>query len=333
MGRRFIGLAALLAALGFVVFGPVAHAAQRTATNGILTVTIEDAGSSAGMFTVSTGASHPTPGETVFYPIGTSYVTLRDVTAQEIWTNAGGVPTDNVAPFVSRSMQAAPATSATTNITGGFRTVYTLPNWVVTQDVVINGTSLQDTNVRQTLTVQNTSATARAYGVRYMWDWQIAGNDASIFRTRNPDGAFTSTFAAFNLPGFQAFEEVDNPATPTFSVFGTVTGGTLVPAPTTPDRLVYVDWGDFYDAPWDRTIAGSGGDSATAHFWGFTAPLQAAAGATATFHQYVSTNPTAVGVGPPTGPTQVPTLSQWALILLAGLLGLLATRRLRAPGA
>ena len=329
MGRRFIALAALVAAIGVGMAVPAAHAAVRTATNTILAVDIEDTGSNAGMFTVRTGTAHPKPGQTVFYPIGTSYFTVRDVTAQEVWTNAGDVPTNNVAPFVSRSMQVAPATSVTTNIPGGFRTVYTLPNWLVTQDVVINGTSLQDTNVRQTVTVQNTSAVARAFGVRYMWDWQIAGNDASIFRTRNPDGTFTSTFAGFNTPGFQAFEEVDNATTPTFSVFGTVTGGTLVPTPTTPDRLAYVDWGDFYDAPWDLAIAGSGGDSATVHYWGFAAPLQAAPGASATFHQYVSTNPTAVGVGPPTGPTQIPTLSQWALILLAGLLGLLGLRRAR----
>lgn len=318
-----------LMAAAVTAFAPGAQAAVRTATNGILTVQIEDATSEIGQFTVRTGASHPLPNQTVFFPIGTSYVTLRDNTAQEVWTNAGGVVNTNIAPYVARNMQAAPATAAVSNITNGFRTVYTLPNWVVTQDVVISGSTLQDTTVRQSVTVQNTSGATRSYGLRYMWDWQIAGNDASVFRQRNPNGAFTATFAGFNAPAFQAFEEVDNATTPTLSVFGTVTGGSLSPAPTTPDRLVYVDWGDYYDAPWDFTISGSGSDSATAHFWGYAAPLSLAPAGSATFHQYVSTNPSAIGVTPPTtgASTPIPTLSQWALIALVGLVALLGARR------
>jgi hypothetical protein len=301
----------------------------QTATNGILTVQIEDAGSSAGQFTIRTGASHPLPNETVFYPIGTSYITLRDNTAQAVYANAGGTVNTNIAPYTFQSLQAAPCTSATAAVAGGFRTTYTCPNWTVVQDVVINGTTLQDTNVRQSVTVQNTSGAARSYGVRYMWDWEIAGNDASLFRTRNPDGAFTSTFVGFNAPAFQAFEEVDNATAPTLSVFGTVTGGSLSPAPTTPDRVGYVSWSDFVDAPWDFAITGGNDDSATVHYWGFAAPLSLAAGASATFHQYVSTNPSAVGVGPTQPAAEIPTLSEWALIGLAGMLALLGLRRAR----
>jgi len=324
---RNVGIAStvLLCALA----APLADAAVRTATNGILTVQMEDAGTDAGQFTIRTGASHPTPNETVFYPIGTSYVTLRDNTAQEIWTNSGSTPNTNIAPYVSRSMQTAPATAAVTDIAGGFRSTYTLPNWTIVQDVVIAGSTLADTNVRQSVTVTNTSAVARSYGVRYMWDWEIAGNDDALFRTRNPDGLFTATFVGFNAPAFQAFEEVDDAVTPTFSVFGTVSGGTLQPPPTAPDRLGYTSWSDAVDAPWDFPITGGNDDSATVHYWGFAAPLSVAAGASATFTEYVSTNPTAVGVTP-TPVAEVPTLSQWALIALAGMVavaGFVAGRR------
>jgi hypothetical protein len=96
------------------------------------------------------------------------------------------------------------------------------------------------------VTVTNTSAVSRQYGVRFMWDWEIAGNDASLFRQRNPDAAFTSTFTTFPSPRFQLYEEVDNATTPTFSVFGTVGGGPLTPAPTTPDQLRYSSWGTSY---------------------------------------------------------------------------------------
>lgn len=325
MSRR---IQAALAGVAFGLAATAAMAAQQTATNGILSVVIEDAGTSVGMFTVRTGASHPLPNVTVLFPIGTSYVTLRDNTAQVVYANAGGAATGNIAPYTFQSLQAAPCSGAVTTIAGGFRATYTCPNWTVTQDVVIAGSTLTDTNVRQSVSVQNTSGAARSYGVRYMWDWTIAGNDASVFRTRNPDGVFTSAFAAFDNPAFQVFEEVDNAAAPTLSVFGTVRGGALSPTPSTPDRLGYVSWSTADGSPWDFPISGSGADSATVHYWGYAAPLNLAAGATTTFHQYIATNPNAIGVGP-TGPTEIPTLSEWALIALAGLVGLLGLRRAR----
>jgi hypothetical protein len=316
---------ALCATLFFCV-ASASFAATRTATNGILTIQVEDAGSELGMFSVQTGASHPQPNQRVLYPIGTSYITLRDNTAQEIWTNSGGAPNTGIAPYVSRSMQTAPATAAIVNTANGFQVTYTLPNWVVVQDLVLAGTTLSDTSVRQTVTVRNTSTATRSYGVRYMWDWMIAGNDASFFRTRNPDGTFTNVFQAFAPPGFQAFEEVNSLTTPAFSVFGTVQGGTLVPAPTAPDRLGYVSWGTSESAPWDFAVTGSGGDSSTVHYWGYTTALSLAPGGSTAFTEYLSTNPNAVGVGPAAPLVQVPTLSEWALIALAGLLGLFGLR-------
>lgn len=320
------GLAAALAVA-------TADAALVNYTNTILTVETENAGTSAGMFWVRTGSAHPNPNENVLYHTETSYITLRDVTASEIWTNSGGTPSTNIPGFISRSMQAAPATAVVTNLPTGFRTTYTLPNWVVVQDVVVNGTTLADTNVRQSVTVTNTSGVSRSYGVRYMWDWEIAGNDNSVFRTRNPDGTFTDVFIGFNSPAFQAFEEQDTLVNPTFSVFGTVGGGPLVPAPTQPDRFGYVSWSDFDDAPWDLAITGSADDSATVHYWGYTAPLVLAPAASTTFVEYISTVQGSIGL--PSGSTAVPTLSEWALIALAMLLagaGFVAIRR-RAPPA
>ena len=64
--------------------------AQVSATNGILTVIIENSSTSdLGEFTVRTGASHPHPNQDVLYPVGTSYITLRDVTSQEVWADSG----------------------------------------------------------------------------------------------------------------------------------------------------------------------------------------------------------------------------------------------------
>lgn len=315
--RLLLRIVFAVAVLGF---SALTQAQVVTATNGILTVSMNSTGGGAGQFTITTGTSHPNPNQQVLFPIGTSWITLIDFTASEIWTNSGGTPNSNIpAGFTSRSMQQAPATAVVTNIAGGFRATYTLPNWIVVQDVVIVGTTLSDTSVRQTVAVTNTSGVSRQYGVRYMWDWEIAGNDASVFRTRNPDSAFTNVFQAFQPPAFQAFEESNSISGGLFSIFGTVQGGSLSPAPTPPDRVAYVAWSPADSSPWDFPISGAGADSATLHFWGFAAPLTLAPGATNSFTEYISTVASAVGIGPSVV-LAVPTMNEWMLIAMALLI-------------
>jgi len=260
--------------------------AVNTATNGILTVSIE---STTGQFTITTGASHPKPGQTVLYPIGTSYITLRDATSSIMWFNYyGSLSNAGLTGYTAQSMLAtAPVTTALG--TTGFRTTYTIPNYRIVQDVVITGTNLANTNVKHAVSVTNTSAAARTYGLRYMWDWQIAGNDASLFRTRNPDGTFTSSFSTFTAPAFKLYEEVDNAITPAFSIFGSTRDLPLSPVPTLPEQVRYCSWQSAVSSAWDFTNTGSGSDSAVCYYWGFTNPLSLAAGATATYAQYVTT--------------------------------------------
>ena len=222
-----------------------AVAVLRSATNGILTVEVQDSGGDFGMFTIRTGAAHPVPGQSVLYPAGTSYLTLRDITAQEIWTNAGTIVNTDIAPFVFRSMQSAPAVASIVNLATGFRVTYQLPNWTVQHELLVVGATLADTSARQSITIVNTSPVPRSYGVRSLWDWDIAGIDALSFRTLNPVGAFTSTFVAFDAPAFQAFEHATDGTPPTFRAFGTVSGGPLTPM--APDRFGYVAWLDLFE--------------------------------------------------------------------------------------
>jgi len=161
-----------------------------------------------------------------------------------------------------------------------------------------------------------------------MWDWEIAGNDASVFRTRNPDGTFTNVFQAFQPPAFQAFEESNSISGGLFSIFATVQGGSLSPAPTPPDRVSYVSWSTAEGAPWDFTVSGAGADSATLHFWGVTTPLTLAAGASNSFTEYISTVASAVGIGPSVV-LAVPTLNEWMLIAMALLIAGAAVYGLR----
>jgi hypothetical protein len=326
--RKLCVSAALVASLG--AFAAISHASDRTAkapglqqkallppvTNGILSVQMDNVN---GSFSVFTGASHPNPNQTVFYPCCTSNFTLRDATSSQMFVN-NSTPAPGLSGYTTVLM---PTPTVTTLGTTGFRATFVLANWTVVEDVVINGTTLSDTNVRQTVTVTNTSAASRQFGLRYHWDWEIAGNDGSFFRTRNPDSAFTGTPTTFVNPTFPIYEEVDRIVSPTFSVFATVTGGTLNPAPTTPDQLRYSNWPSSTNSAWDYADPGSTGDSSVVYFWGFNTPITLAAGASASFTEYVTTQLSAVTVvtpPPPNAPAiAVPTLTQWSLMLLSAL--------------
>ncbi len=275
--------AALLAALS------VGNALAATATNGILTIDYDD----IGRFSLDTGASHPVPNETVFFPVGTSYISVRDDARKLVYVN-GSVASGTT----SGSDAVVPMGAGVTQTLGtlGFRTTWTLPHFNVVQDVEITGTVLADTNVRHEVSVINTGGTALKYGVRYLWDWQIAGNDAAIARPRNPDGPYTNVFSAYASPTFRAYEQTDSLLNPKFSIYGTVSGGSTARPPTTPDRVAYVSWFAFFDNVWDAAITGQDSDSAIVYYWGYAAPLSLAPGASANVRQYVSTVASAIGV-------------------------------------
>jgi IPTL-CTERM motif len=322
IGLICISANSLQAAVKAPIGANVDPATLVSTTNGILVLQTENSNTSdLGAWSVSTGASHPNPGQFVLFPVGTSYISLRDATSNIMYANTSGAAA-GLPGYTFQNLSTAPGSGVVTNLSNGYRTVWTIPSWTVTQDTTVNGSTLSDTNVQETVTVCNTTGAPRQYGVRFMWDWYIAGNDASFFRTRNPDTAFSSTFITYNSPTFQLFEETNNIATPLFTVFGTVGGGPLTPTPSTPEQLRYSSWGAAVGSAWDFTNTGGGSDSATEHYWGFNAPLTLAGGACGAFTQYLAT--TLSGSGGGGGAfvqTTIPTLSEWGLILLIVALG------------
>jgi len=264
-----------------------------TASNGILTVQYD---TFSGQFTIVTGPGHPNPGQSVFFPLGTSYITFRDASAQVVYTNCNNPGSAGIAGYTTGNLCAT--APVVTSLGNGFRAVFTLSDWTIQQDVVINGSTIADTNVRQSVTVTNTTHHTLSYGLRYLWDWEIAGNDSSYFRTRNPDGNFLAAptqFTDFSNPTFQLFEEVNTincAECNVLHVYGTVGGGSLIPTPTTPDQVRFASWGDAYSSAWNFSEGSS--DSATVHFWGFNTPLTLHGGAAATFVEYVTTQIEAV---------------------------------------
>ena len=300
-----------------------ASAAQLTATNGFLTVEVDD---SSGNFSVKTGASHPHPDQRVLYPFGASLV-LRDATALVMWVNrSAGDP--GLAGYTESDMNAAPPATSLPVVTAlgstGFRTTWTLPHWLVVQDVVISGTTLSDSVVREGVTVTNTTGSSRQYGLRTLWDIKVANVDASFIAQRVPDGAFLSDFTTFNNPTFALYEVVDIVGAPTFSMYATVRGGSLSPAPTAPDQFRFAGYGASTSSDWDFTNTGGGTDSAVVYYWGFNAPLTLGAGQSATYTQYLTTQPGGVHL--------VPTLSEWGVLIFSGLMALGAWFSLRRRG-
>ncbi len=288
--------AAVALAAGLLAVLSIGNAIAAKASNGILTIDYDD----IGRFSLETGVSHPVPRATVFYPVGTSYISVRDDTRKLIYVNDDVLGGATLAGDTVVQMGAG-----TTQMLGtlGFRTTWTLANFNVVQEVEITGTGLSDTNVRHEVSVVNTSGAALRYGVRYLWDWQIAGNDAAIARPRNPDGPYTSVFSAYASPTFRAYEQTDSLLNPSFSIYGTVSGGTTARPPTTPDRVAYVSWIDFVVNAWDTAITGRDIDSAIVYYWGYNVPLTLAAGATANVRQYVSTVAGSIGVNASTTKT------------------------------
>jgi hypothetical protein len=326
---NYLRIRAAMAAFAAVAFLASAAPAwsSSTVTNGILRITIENTTTDAyfGEFDVSTGPAHPQPNETVLYPFGTSFITLRDVGATTMWVNSDDPTVAGLAAYTLKNLNTDVTVTRTFAPIGtsGFRATWTMPNFTIQQDVVIVGTTLSDTRVDQQVTVTNTSGAPRQYGLRYMWDWQIAGNDGSLFRTRNPDGSFSSNTVSYSAPTFQYFEEVDSISTPTFSIFGSVLN-----SGTTPEILRYSGWGESDDSAWGYTdLASAAGDSSTVYFWGFNTPLTMAAGASASVIESISTQQSAIG-GPVVS-QQVPGPTGAALIPVALLVLLVAYWTLR----
>lgn len=322
---------------GALTRGAGALSAVKTATNGFLTIRYEMIGDNAGQFSIRTGAKHPQPNQPVFFPVqsdtaGTlkralfdsTYITLRDATAKIYWVNVSdklnvGVGL-NAGGYTVRLMNTVPTTVVPK--AKGFTVTYNLqnpqdgsPTFKVTQDVEILGSTLKDTAVLHQVSITNTSGATRDYGLRYLWDWQVAGT-ASFFRTRTRSGgkgSYITSPQTFDNPQFPVYEEVDNTQNPTFSIFGTVEGGGLNPLSTQPNQVRYCRWQDASASAWDfANSSARNDDSAVTYFWGYHTPLALDIGATSTFNEYVTTQFTAVAAPTPTPrptpkPTPVPT--------------------------
>ncbi|MEO0227861.1 MAG: hypothetical protein ABIL70_07430, partial [candidate division WOR-3 bacterium] len=251
-------------------------------TNGFYDLIIEtDYG--IGTYTVRTGSNHPATvaaggvKQNVLYggaygnPWST-YLTVKSYTSNtNYYTRTGtpypdsgctGVQLDNA---ISSITQPTPTSVLCVwNITG-------MNDYLtIKQNTFIDGTTLDDSKIGVTATVKNTGNDTVKIGIRYEWDIMIDGNDASIFRTKNPQGPWLNTETQWSNIYYTHYEITDNQYTPTFYNLGTATGPSyLTPPPTPPDLLSYASWYYSYSNAFNYTVQGlSGYDSAILYYWG-----------------------------------------------------------------
>jgi hypothetical protein len=359
--RNVLGIVLLLT-LVFPIITATPVAAQKgtgsesgtvVISNGIYDVSVEDVtgGVGLGTYTVSTGSSHPQPNQSVLFggaansPWST-YLTVRSYNTSTEYVSRSGSPTPS-AGYTLVNLDTVSATGFSSNSTSavawwGLNTTTDRDDLYIEQVIEVMGTTLTDSRVRVSTEVMNTGAASVDIGIRYEWDLMIDGIDGSWFAERNPDGSWIDVENEWTSPAFERFETTNDPASPVFSIFGTVSGPTtLTPPPTAPDLLQFASWGSIYSRAFDytptgQTVGGSGRDSAVGYYWGDNdgnaIRLDAGEGITVTQYLYaIPSSPEPVG-GEAYLINKGGVLLPWIALLAAIAVGasLLLVRRRRA---
>jgi len=260
--------------------------------NGILQVYVEQTfGLGIGSFTVLTGPDHPAgEGHNVLFGDGipgTSYMTVRDVEAGidyvqgQLLTHPSQVPLDDRIKF---SEPLGDTGMRTTWIVSG-------SDWLV-QDVIVHGTTQQDSRVEVTTVIHDVNDVAGdEFEIQYLWDVALGEDDGpalqpqpanSVFR---PFDALITTEHVLTLldDHLVVVDNDGNDAVPTMAYGGTISGpGDLTSGPM-PSAVSYVCWPDAIfarlgsyqiDPERDISTAGSdctsplgGNDSALLYHW------------------------------------------------------------------
>jgi Ca2+-binding RTX toxin-like protein len=312
--RAALCIAGLLLATTLFIASP-ARAVTQTAGNGIYNVYVDDTN---GQYTATTAAGHPSGnGLNVLFGDGgpgTTFNSLRSYTTSTNYTQDG----------TGGSVDLGPLSSTAPLGTTGFRTTYVLPGpsttpdtLTIVQDVLVNGTTFDNSTIEVTWRVTNNGSGPVNIGVRYLWDYQIADDDGPTFQQQSPDGSVLLNEADFAPPAFEFYRIQDNNgATPTFNVLGTVTGPASVsPTPVSPTFLQNASWPNSHNTAFDYASSGTDvsspsgpDDEAVLYYWGNTAgnAIAIPAGGTFTASESIVGVPAGAGFPGATKPKAAP---------------------------
>ncbi len=250
---------------------------------------------SSGEYTSRTGPLHPNPGLDVFYAgtvlnPGTTWNSVRSYDSNREWV-LGATGRTATTGFTCAALLIS-GTAINTPITdAGGATTGTRLEWrvndpqdqlTIVQEVNAEGTTYENSVVRVTLCITNNGTTTASVGIRYQWDWQIAGQDGPFIGIRPPyppNEPFLATETDFASPSFD-FYDVSSTQNPTvqpgpYRVGGTVNAPAQSMGPTAPELVQYASWPGaqsrcFTYATTGQTVGGLGRDSCVTYYWGAT---------------------------------------------------------------
>jgi len=298
------------------------HTAAVNAGNGIYTIYVEEGTPDFGTYTIATGASHPatiaagTPQSVLFGGAAgnpwSTYLTVRSYTSDTEYTTSASPSASPGYTQVDLDAYAGAVTTTSTSVTSNWDVNTRNDSFSISQTVAVDGTTFENSRVRVTTTITNESQpnVLIDIGIRYEWDIMIDGEDGSYAKTVNPYSSWFSTEQETSTITMEQYQMVNDPANAVFYVNGSVIGPAFSPAPTTPTKLQFVDWGSvaseaFDYTPTGQTIAGPSEDSAVTYFWGDTQnnaiPLADGASTTVTQYLFAPTAESFPSVLPQTG--------------------------------
>lgn len=258
---------------------PASVVAQQTGQlrNGyfLVTVEIETGYDGVGTFTVATDENHPSPGQDVLYDgvdqdPWSSYMTLFLPEQQKIYvqTNSGSYAPEGYTVFLMDNLN--PVSEVGIDYV---KTTWRTPEGLlITQEIILLGDTLNNSLVEQRVTVSNAGDYPVTYGLRYMWDIMIDGEDGSVIRLWNSTGPMTDWLyneTEYNDTSDIMFWQTTNDEnSPIFYIWGSL----RMPAGSTPpDRFVYAAWPKLFNNPWFVSVDPNqvivGDDTGVAYYW------------------------------------------------------------------
>ncbi|MDX1991355.1 MAG: Ig-like domain-containing protein [bacterium] len=288
------------------------------AGNSIYQVFVSD---SVGTYSARTGPGHPVPGQNVLYggasgSTGTTFNTIRSYTSGTNYTQVSGRTTE---PGYTNVALAPYKQSVTPIGATGFRFTYLLPgpagtpasadHLQIVQDINVIGTDISNSRIAVTTQITNLGTTPVSLGIRYLWDYQIAGDDGPSFTRVNPDVPAIVNETTFAPPDFDFYQIEDNnsASSPLFSVSGSALGPSGL-GPSSSDSILFACWPNsvgtaFNYSTTNLNCSTGGGDTAVLYYAGQTAnsALVVNPGAQTTYSQYLF----AIPPGPNTPPDAV----------------------------
>ncbi len=295
--KTLVGASILL----LVVLLPLSAYAETVLDNGYFVVSVEvDTGADGvGTFTVATGSSHPAPDQDVLYDgvsrnAWSSYVTiiLPEYNVAYVQTTRAPVP-----PPGYTLVEMDDYVSGVYSDSGRVVINWTLPEGLlVTQEIILQGSTLETSRVVQKLTVTYTGSSLPlqgndtiTIGVRFMWDIMIDGEDGAVIRLWGSSGPvsdwLTNETELDDVTGITYWEATNDPSSPIFYIWGSLTSPSEA---TPPDRFVFAGWPKLFDNAWnvtvDPTLYVAGDDTAVAYYW---ENVTLAAGESVTFVQFI----------------------------------------------